>query len=352
MALYAASTLLEATTVCDPSSAFFGFMGLSSAIIFANLAVRFHFDANFCMGKQFEHLVVPVTIKFRSSDSLSLKQASMQYDAYTRSLQLDFVSGIKQINIASIKSVKAMDYVEGTRVAYVIILTMKRKDEDSQISEFYAPEEENIFHFPRAEDRDTWDTGLRYLLAALDVAATQDVSVPARGYSRIKKVKLDVPRAGVCMSARFELANGQEELMEVKPDAVHSKDGLKHFVVDWVQKCCVLPSETTSLYRLVKSLVHRAMLESKAADVIRRINECHFDHLLQANSETAFSATALLALQEAAKAKLGVLERELNGFVGQHGTAAFMVTQMLKRNVDKMKVINELSCALHMERVR
>jgi len=38
MSLYTASTLLE---VCDPSSAFFGFMGLSSAIIFANLGAAY-----------------------------------------------------------------------------------------------------------------------------------------------------------------------------------------------------------------------------------------------------------------------------------------------------------------------
>merc|ERR1711874_364636 len=40
MSLYAASTLL-AKAVCDPSSAFFGFMGLSSAIIFANLGAAY-----------------------------------------------------------------------------------------------------------------------------------------------------------------------------------------------------------------------------------------------------------------------------------------------------------------------
>merc|ERR1711990_337740 len=40
MALYSAATLLE-MSVCDPSSAFFGFMGLSSAISFANLGAAF-----------------------------------------------------------------------------------------------------------------------------------------------------------------------------------------------------------------------------------------------------------------------------------------------------------------------
>merc|ERR1712141_777014 len=40
MALYGASTLL-AMPACDPSSAFFGFMGVTSAIVFANLGAAY-----------------------------------------------------------------------------------------------------------------------------------------------------------------------------------------------------------------------------------------------------------------------------------------------------------------------
>merc|ERR1712190_433990 len=40
MALFAASTLL-AKEPCDPSSAFFGFMGVTSAIVFANLGAAY-----------------------------------------------------------------------------------------------------------------------------------------------------------------------------------------------------------------------------------------------------------------------------------------------------------------------
>merc|ERR1712107_879967 len=40
MALYAASTILS-MQACDPSSAFFGFMGVTSAIVFANLGAAY-----------------------------------------------------------------------------------------------------------------------------------------------------------------------------------------------------------------------------------------------------------------------------------------------------------------------
>merc|ERR1711879_692468 len=40
MSPYAASTLL-AKEACDPSSAFFGFMGVTSAIVFANLGAAY-----------------------------------------------------------------------------------------------------------------------------------------------------------------------------------------------------------------------------------------------------------------------------------------------------------------------
>lgn len=72
----------------------------------------------------------------------------------------------------------------------------------------------------------------------------------------------------------------------------------------------VQPSETTSLYRLVKSLVHRSTLESKAAwkiaatqshgqtaDVIERINDCNFDKMLQAHG--AQSGATVLEMTKA-----------------------------------------------------
>jgi len=40
MAVYGASTLL-AMQPCDPSSAFFGFMGVTSAIVFANMGAAY-----------------------------------------------------------------------------------------------------------------------------------------------------------------------------------------------------------------------------------------------------------------------------------------------------------------------
>merc|ERR1712166_1495173 len=40
MALYSASTMLAAET-CDPSAAFFGFMGITSAIVFANFGAAY-----------------------------------------------------------------------------------------------------------------------------------------------------------------------------------------------------------------------------------------------------------------------------------------------------------------------
>merc|ERR1712160_122647 len=40
MALYAASTMLDAPK-CDPSAAFFGFMGITSAIVFANFGAAY-----------------------------------------------------------------------------------------------------------------------------------------------------------------------------------------------------------------------------------------------------------------------------------------------------------------------
>eukprot|EP00913_Durusdinium_trenchii_P031012 g29045.t1 len=120
---------------------------------------------------------------------------------------------------------------------------------------------------------------------------------------------------------------------------------IKTEIVKWVKENCVQPSETTSLYRLVKSLMYRSTLESKTAHIIQRINDCSFDKVLQAHDSEDH-----LTLFELTKAHLREIEHDIPKLIGHQGTAASMVVQILRRNVEKMKVINDLSFKIHESR--
>lgn len=259
-------------------------------------------------------------------------------------------STTKVIKLSCLSTVKAMDYIEGTRVNCVLILRQKldtAAEEDGLDTSDVPPleEEEMIIQFTRVEDRDNWDTGLRYMMSALEVTVAKDqVDGPTKSFSRIKKVRLEEPRAGVLVHARFELASGEEAVLEIPEHKADAKN-LNHEIVKWVQDHCVQPSETTSLYRLVKSLVHRTTLESKTADVIQRINDCNFDKMLKAQGVSVEDQG--MAVLELTKAHLREIENDIPTFIGEQGTAASMIVQILRRNVEKMKVINDLAYKIH-----
>eukprot|EP00438_Fugacium_kawagutii_P024666 Skav226598 [mRNA] locus=scaffold5607:41176:50933:+ [translate_table: standard] len=158
-----------------------------------------------------------------------------------------------------------------------------------------------------------------------------------------KQQQLITSEAGVLVNARFELARGEER--STSHCLQLRLQNLNHEIVKWVQDNCVQPSETTSLYRLVKSLVHRTTLESKTADVMQRINDCNFDKMLKAQGASVDDQG--MAVLQLTKAHLREIENDLPGFIGQQGTAASMIVQILRRNLEKMKVVNDLAYKIY-----
>jgi len=304
------------------------------------------------MVVQSEQLQQPVKVVYRAFDNLVGRQGRMHYDEIAQSVQVLFADDDMHERAESIrhqlktmKSAKASDFIEEKRIVPALIIFLKR-DEEAQMSEFYSPEEKLIIQFARPEDRDTWDIGIRFMLTALEMADSQAaVEVPGRGFSRIKKVRIEDPHAGFMVSVKFELANGSEEHLEIEEELATSKE-LNLFVVDWVKQHSVQPTETTSIYRLVKSLVQRCTLEKKAVDIIGQINEQHFDNLVQARGGSGVTATSGKQLLQSAKEKLAVIDHDMQNMVGQQGTASFLMIQILKRNAQKMMVINDMAFKL------
>eukprot|EP00434_Breviolum_minutum_P003849 symbB.v1.2.003387.t1/scaffold190.1/size276550/12 len=293
------------------------------------------------MANHAELLSREVKIKYRTSTNLILRKGTLFYNEDMQTVEVESSgsdeSNTKVIKLSCLSTVKAMDYIEGTRVNCVLILRHKldTAEESSLANDVPQPEEEEIIiQFTRVEDRDNWDTGLRYMMNALEVTVAKDqVEGPTKSFSRIKKVRLEEPRAGVL-----------EAILEIPEHKADAKN-LNNEIVKWVQDNCVQPSETTSLYRLVKSLVHRTTLESKTADVIQRINDCNFDKMLKAQGASVEDQG--MAVLELTKAHLREIENDIPTFIGQQGTAATMITQILRRNVEKMKVINDLAYKIY-----
>merc|ERR1712157_943 len=67
--------------------------------------------------------------------------------------------------------------------------------------------------------------------------------------------------------------------LDVKEHQTSSED-CKRVVQEFVHKYGVLKAETTSLYRYVRSVVQRALMERETEAIVNEISAQHLDHAL------------------------------------------------------------------------
>merc|ERR1712187_597001 len=94
----------------------------------------------------------------------------------------------------------------------------------------------------------------------------------------------------------------------------------------------ILPSEGTSLYRLVRSVVQRVQVEKETREIVEEISQQHLDALVkQQGPGTAVNRKRLV---EEADARLTKLANDIPHRIGEQGTGAQIVSKILLRNVE------------------
>eukprot|EP00930_Biecheleria_cincta_P004408 TRINITY_DN105322_c0_g1_i1.p1 TRINITY_DN105322_c0_g1~~TRINITY_DN105322_c0_g1_i1.p1 ORF type:complete len:340 (-),score=70.98 TRINITY_DN105322_c0_g1_i1:338-1270(-) len=288
-------------------------------------------------------------IKYRASDQLKSRSAKLRYNNEKHCLEIEFVFGkddeaqqdlevMVAIMLKDVQSVHREDYIEKARLSYVVALHMHPTVETDGQSGFYKPLVQHVLVFMMPQDRDPWFAGLSQIQEMLPGKPKDTLTVVGL-LSRIKKVRLEEPRAGIVVAMRLNLAN-QEELLEVSQQQVDDRT-LKKDIAQWVKVHNVEPNELTSLYRLVKSLVHRWTMEVKTAHVVQKINDLHFDNFIGAHGGD--SAEVL----ERVNRELAQLDYDMPQQIGQHGVGSFMIIQTLRRNTQKMQLINKQACQIY-----
>lgn len=282
-----------------------------------------------------ENLSDQVRVKFRATTSLQPQDAWIWYDETAKGIQVQFLKSAPSVELTilrlkDISSVKAKSFIQGSEFIFVVAIVLK------------SAAGQTFLQFGKREDRDTWDSGLRYLVVAREqLDAGTEVEVPDGEYHPIRHIVLKAPKAGVVVAMSVDV-KGEEQELQVLADQTSSSE-CKNLVVDFVQKHRIMPSETTSLYRFVRSLVQRALMESQTAALIDEINAQHFERVLQVRGPTA-SSTALL---NGARDKLDRLSRDIQERIGYQGTGALIVTEILHRNMDKLRLINDLCARIY-----
>lgn len=194
--------------------------------------------------------------------------------------------------------------------------------------------------------RDNWEHCLRTLRVELEMANETEVKVVASKFRPIEKIELQQPQAGKVVSIKITLETSAEPVTLDIGEAETGSDACKRLTNQFIDDHSVLPTENTSLYRYIRSVVQRALMEKETKVIIDEINRLKFETLLKspkyADLDKTLSANISKIVNEGAH-ELQRISASIPTRIGQHGSGATVVNTVLKRNVEKLKLINELA---------
>mmetsp|Transcript_52696 Transcript_52696/g.112696 ORF Transcript_52696/g.112696 Transcript_52696/m.112696 type:complete len:313 (-) Transcript_52696:136-1074(-) len=280
-------------------------------------------------------LTSKISVGYRSDESFARTEAQIFYDSRAQTVQIQEQGNsgsepMHTIKLNDMVSVKARDYIEGNTFFWTLALQQNE-----------APVRTCI-QFYKREARDLWDAGLQALLAS-EAKNGATVSVPSSKYIAIKEVTLEEPRPGFLVSVVVDVGKEENPRLEV-PHGRAAGGDCKQITHDFIEANMILPTEGTALYRFVRAAVQRAQVEAETAKVVEEINSLQINELIRHREDRPGSAPPqYYAIAEQAKARLKALSAEIPKRIGDQGTAAVFLAQILRRNIEKMIVINELA---------
>merc|ERR1719463_934468 len=195
------------------------------------------------------------------------------------------------------------------------------------------------FQFTMAAKRDAWETGLRTLISgAMAGSKIGEVKVPSQQYMAIKSLTTEICAEDELLRLTVSLGK-REGILSVKKNENTAKDW-KRITDEFVEKNAVLPTEATSLYRYIRSVIDRTLMEKEAIAVIEEINEESFEKKKKNKHGSSATDDEIVLLANSA---LTTISSTLATRIGSHGNGSMVICQILHRNIEKMKLINEMA---------
>jgi len=238
-----------------------------------------------------------------------------------------------QILVKDIEHVKQTDYPEDNSFRWV--LGINHKDKEGKVT---------MLQFNKREDRDIWVSGLRSLVDGMRSSAPgQAPVVPASAelptvvLQAVADIALEPPLNGSMARVCLTLGNKEKVYLDI-PEGKNVPQQLKSLVQDFVEQHSIMSSESTSLYRLLRTVIQRITVSRETQKIITEISSQRLDLLLPKGQSTEDP----VKIQEKAEERLNLLKVEIPRRIGDQGTAAPIVSMILQRNIDKMLIINEM----------
>jgi len=287
-----------------------------------------------------DQLKKKMPVGHRATDRI-VKEDAYVWQEDERELKIEFKNNEGNpdtISVRDIEHVKQTDYPEDNSFRWV--LGINHKDKEGKVT---------MLQFNKREDRDIWVSGLRSLVDALksNVPGAAHSSmhpnpeVPTVTQQAVTEVALGEPPSGHVARIYLTLASKERCHLDIPERA--SPPQIKTLVQDFVEQHSIMPSESTSLYRLLRTVMQRIQVSRETHQIVEEIGSHRLDLLLP-KGETNDGSSIERAKNEQVRAekRLDELAAEIQTRIGDQGTAAPIVSMILKRNIDKMKAINDM----------
>lgn len=164
----------------------------------------------------------------------------------------------------------------------------------------------------------------------LATIARIDLAAPSRTGPRIAT---GAPK--VLIHCSVVLNHKQEPVTIEVPEGRTGSEDCRRIVRAFIAEHQVLPSESKSLYRFLRSVTQRALMQRETTAVIAEIDAQRL------GAEVGAAGTSRSAF--AAELGLKRLAAEIPERLGQNGVCAGLVAQILSRNIEKTRLINKLA---------
>jgi len=290
-----------------------------------------------------------ISIVYRSSTQIAGVAAVLTFQRQTGEVKVAIPSLTDSdetisISVADVESVKANDYLESSNYHWVLSIRLRPTGPKEAGSCRSLQGKLYSLQFHSKEDRDTWCSGLQSAVAA--VSRTRDGAEVTKQPRTIFKVALKEPKLDMLASMKVHMERNEEvKVADIDvPEAKSSADDIRRRTKDFIAAHEVDSAEGTSLYRFLRTVVQRAMMEKETAAIVDKIQNRSLDRVLKEAPEGTLSVEGA---RTQAEAQLQQLSEEIEQRLGERGTGVAILSMMLRQNIEKMRRINSLTAQVY-----
>lgn len=246
------------------------------------------------------------------------------------------------LKLADMTSVKVKNFVEKLVNVYVVSIC--------------CGDVQHFLEFDTIEKRDDWGNGLRSLHHAYQWAHKRtEAKTDERKLHLIKTINLQLPRAGCIISMDIETAGGRKAELDVLDNKdKYSSESCKELTHDFVLQNFVVPAEGASLYRFIRSVLSRLLMERETNLILGEMDSCRYNKVTEGLAVQTTGAAGKSSTASQVRMALHTAEEKLRDLalciaerIGKHGPSAQLLVDILLRSIEKTKIYNRMAFAVN-----